>query len=75
MQDTVPAALAAMHEWGWSHASIRDPDGQLFFALPRHDGIPLTLFLDSQHRVVDTLLSNVYADQLEGGAKRITGRS
>jgi thiol-disulfide isomerase/thioredoxin len=75
MQDAPGAALQAMHEWGWNHASIRDPEGRLYFALPRHDGIPMTLFLDAEHRVVDTHLSNIYADQLEAGAKRITGRT
>jgi thiol-disulfide isomerase/thioredoxin len=73
-QDGTAAALAAMHEWGWTHASIWDPEGRLYFALPGHVGIPQTLFLDSQHRVVETLLTNVYADQLEAGAKRITGQ-
>jgi thiol-disulfide isomerase/thioredoxin len=73
MQDSSGPALAAMREWGWTHSSIIDREGRLFGALPRHEGIPMTFFLDSQHRVVDTILSNVAVDQLQAGARRITG--
>jgi thiol-disulfide isomerase/thioredoxin len=71
IQDAPTDAVFAMQGWGWTHESIWDPKGMVGASMPRHDGIPLTFFLDRNHHVVDTVLSNVSYQQLLAGAARI----
>jgi hypothetical protein len=74
INDAPTDALAAMQGWQWTHESIWDPQGQVGYSLPRHEGVPITFFLDEQHRVVDSILSTASYDQLYLGTVRITGR-
>lgn len=51
MQDTVAGARGFYRKWGWHQPSIADPSGTLAASLAV-TGLPTTLFLNSQHRIV-----------------------
>lgn len=54
-QDTDGDARAFYREFGWTHPSIRDPSGDIAAQLGLQ-GLPTTLFLDRQHRVVSRII-------------------
>ncbi|HEY8645430.1 MAG TPA: TlpA disulfide reductase family protein [Gaiellaceae bacterium] len=67
-QDATTGANAAAG-WGWHHTNVWDPRGQITQKLAA-DGIPTTIFLDSQHRVVKKIVSAATRDQLEQGLRK-----
>ena len=64
-QDPATGANAAAG-WGWHHTNVWDPRDQIGQKLAP-DGLPTTIFLDSQHRVVKKILGATTRDQLEQG--------
>jgi thiol-disulfide isomerase/thioredoxin len=50
-QDTERGARAFYREWGWTWPSVFDPNGAIAAQLGLQ-GLPTTLFLDRQHRLV-----------------------
>jgi thiol-disulfide isomerase/thioredoxin len=67
-QDAMAGARAA-NEWGWHHTNVWDPKGAIADQL-KIEGLPTTIFLDAQHRVVEKILSNATAAELEQGLKK-----
>ena len=51
IQDTPAGARDFYRRWGWTWPSVSDPSGELAARLGLQ-GLPTTLFLDEQHRVV-----------------------
>lgn len=51
IQDTQAGARAFHEEWDWTWPSVFDPNGSIAARLGLQ-GLPTTLFLDRQHRVV-----------------------
>jgi cytochrome c biogenesis protein CcmG/thiol:disulfide interchange protein DsbE len=64
-RDAAAGANAAA-SWGWHHTNIWDPQARIGQKLAP-DGLPTTIFLDSQHRVVTKILGAASRDQLEQG--------
>lgn len=55
LQDSEGAARAFYEEWGWTHPSVFDPDGEISFSLGLQ-GTPSTFFLDREHRVATRIV-------------------
>lgn len=55
IQDTKSGAKGFYRRWGWKHPSVFDPSGSISarFGL---QGLPTTVFLDKQHRVVTQIV-------------------
>ncbi len=54
-QDNDNDARTFYREFGWTHPSIRDPSGALAARLGLQ-GLPTTIFLDRQHRIVTRII-------------------
>lgn len=65
-QDTPEDARAFYREFGWTHPSISDPDGELATKLGLQ-GLPTTIFLDSSHREVGRVVGETDFAGLERG--------
>ena len=57
VQDTKSGAAAFYTRFGWRHPSIYDPNGVIAARLGLQ-GLPTTLFLDRQHRIVGRILGD-----------------
>lgn len=68
-QDTAAGARAFYRRWSWEHPSIFDPDGSLAarFGLV---GLPMTFFLDADHRVVARIVGAGTLSEFESGLRR-----
>ena len=67
-QDTSAGARAFYGRWGWRHPSIFDPDGRLASRLGLV-GLPMTVFLDAQHRVVSRIVGAGTLIDFESGLR------
>jgi thiol-disulfide isomerase/thioredoxin len=69
IQDTKAAARTFYAEWGWTWPSVFDPSGSISarFAL---QGLPTTLFLDREHRVVARIVGEGSFERFEAGLER-----
>ena len=67
-QDALVGANAA-NGWGWRHTNVWDPNGHLLHTL-HIDGLPTTIFLDAQHRVVKRILGAATRERLEQGLRK-----
>ena len=69
VQDSVADAKAFYRRFGWRHPSIFDPQGVIAarFGL---QGLPATLFLDRQHRVVAKILGDTNLAGFEAGSRQ-----
>ena len=69
VQDSVADAKAFYRRFGWRHPSIFDPQGVIAarFGL---QGLPATLFLDRQHRVVAKILGETNLAGFDQGLQR-----
>jgi thiol-disulfide isomerase/thioredoxin len=67
-QDTDGDARAFYRDFGWSHPSIRDPDGSIAARLGLQ-GLPTTLFLDRRHRIVTKIIGATNVDGFEEGLR------
>jgi thiol-disulfide isomerase/thioredoxin len=72
VQDSVADAKAFYRRFGWRHPSIFDPQGVIAarFGL---QGLPATLFLDRQHRVVAKILGDTNLAGFDQGLQRALG--
>lgn len=70
-QDTDGDARGFYREFGWSHPSIRDPDGSAAarFGL---QGLPTTIFLDRRHRIVTRIIGATNLAGFEQGLEQAT---
>ncbi len=69
VQDSLADAKAFYRRFGWRHPSIFDPQGVIAarFGL---QGLPATLFLDRQHRVVAKILGETNLAGFDQGLQR-----
>ena len=72
IQDSRAAAKAFYRRFGWRHPSIFDPNG-LIAARFRLQGLPATLFLDRQHRVVARILGETNLAGFDAGFRQALG--
>ena len=72
IQDTKGGAKAFYRRWAWKHPSIFDPSGAIAarFGL---QGLPTTLFLDKQHRIVGRIVGAGDLAAFEQGLRRAEG--
>jgi len=68
-QDTKEGAQSFYRLWGWQHPSVFDPNGSL---AARYGlvGLPMTLFLDAEHRVVGRIVGAGRLSDFEAGLRR-----
>lgn len=71
IQDTKTAAKAFYRRFGWRHPSIFDPHG-LIATRFQLQGLPATLFLNRQHRVVAKILGETNLAGFEAGYRQAT---
>ena len=71
-EDTKPAARAFYRRYGFHHPSIFDPGGALARRLGL-TGLPTTLFLDRQHRIVATVVGAGTLSGFEGALRIALG--
>ena len=69
IQDTRGAARDFYRRWGWTWPSVFDPSGELAARLGLQ-GMPTTLFLDEQHRVVARIVGEGDFGGFEEGLAR-----
>ncbi len=67
-QDTESGAAAFYDRWSWSHPSIFDPNGEIANELGLQ-GLPTTVFLDAQHRVVTRIVGATTLSGFEEGLR------
>jgi thiol-disulfide isomerase/thioredoxin len=72
IQDSRSEAKAFYRRFGWRHPSIFDPNG-LIAARFRLQGLPATLFLDRQHRVVARILGETNLAGFDAGFRQALG--
>jgi len=72
-EDSRTAAQAFYRRFGFHHPSIFDPKGVLARRLGLK-GLPATLFLDSRHRVVATVVGAGRLSRFEGALRVALGR-
>lgn len=70
-QDSDGGARAFYREFGWTHPSIRDPSGELAARLGLQ-GLPTTIFLDRQHRIVTRIIGATNRAGFEQGLRAAT---
>ncbi len=68
-QDVRGDARSFYQRWHWSHPSIFDPDGSLAAKLALQ-GLPTTIFLDAQHRIVTRIVGAGDLADFEGGLRQ-----
>lgn len=71
IQDSKNGAKSFYRRFGWHHPSISDPSGKLAVRLGVQ-GLPTTLFLDRQHRVVAQITGETNLDGFNKGYTRST---
>lgn len=71
IQDTKTAAKAFYRRFGWRHPSIFDRNG-LIATRFQLQGLPATLFLNRQHRVVAKILGETNLAGFEAGYRQAT---
>jgi thiol-disulfide isomerase/thioredoxin len=69
VQDSVADAKAFYRRFGWRHPSLFDPHGVIAARLGLQ-GLPATLFLDRQHRVVAKILGDTNLAGFEAGYRQ-----
>ena len=69
IQDSKTAAQAFYRRFGWRHPSIFDPNG-LIATRFQLQGLPATLFLNRQHRVVAKILGETDLAGFEAGYRK-----
>ncbi len=69
VQDSREGAKAFYRRFAWRHPSISDPQGTVA-ASPGVPGLPATLFLDRDHRVVARILGDTNLAGFEAGYRR-----
>lgn len=69
IQDSKSGAKSFYRRFGWHHPSISDPSGKLAVRLGVR-GLPTTLFLDRQHRVVAQIAGETNLDGFNKGYNR-----
>ena len=69
IQDTEDGARDFYRRWGWKHPSVFDKSGNLA-ARYGLQGLPTTVFLDSEHRVVGRIVGAGTLVQFEDGLSR-----
>jgi len=67
-QDTKSGAASFYKRWSWSHPSIFDPSGELANELGLQ-GLPTTVFLDAQHRIVTRIVGATTLSGFEEGLR------
>jgi thiol-disulfide isomerase/thioredoxin len=72
IQDTRGGARDFYSRWGWTWPSVFDPSGQLAARLGLQ-GLPTTLFLDTEHRVVARIVGEGDFAGFEAGLEQATG--
>ncbi len=68
LQDTKSGARDFYREWGWSHPTVFDPNGEISFALGLQ-GTPTTYFLDEEHRLVTQIVGETDLAGFEEGLR------
>lgn len=73
-QDNSGDAKAFYREFGWKHPSVADPDGGTAarFGL---QGLPTTIFLDKQHRLVTEIIGETNLEGFERGLREAISAS
>lgn len=71
IQDSKSGAKSFYRRFGWHHPSISDPSGKLAVRLGVQ-GLPTTLFLDRQHRVVAQISGETNLDGFVRGYRAST---
>lgn len=71
-EDTKAGARAFYRRYGYHHPSIFDPQGTLAHRLGL-TGLPTTLFLDRQHRIVATIVGAGTVSGFDGALKVALG--
>lgn len=71
IQDSRGGARDFYRRWGWTWPSVFDPSGQLAARLGLQ-GLPTTLFLDEQHRVVARIVGEGDFAGFEAGLEQAT---
>ena len=66
IQDSRAGARDFYRQWGWAWPSVFDPSGELAARLGLQ-GLPTTLFLDEEHRVVARIVGEGNFDGFEEG--------
>jgi len=69
MQDSKGAARAFYRRWRWRHPSIFDPRGELAAKLGLQ-GLPTTIFLDHEHRIVARIVGATDRAGFENGLRQ-----
>ncbi|HVN62128.1 MAG TPA: TlpA family protein disulfide reductase [Gaiellaceae bacterium] len=73
-EDAADDGAAAAARWHWPQPSISDPSGAI--AWPFHStppGLPTTVFLNANHRVVGRVTGEIFSAQLESGWQKAGG--
>jgi thiol-disulfide isomerase/thioredoxin len=72
IQDTRGGARGFYRRWAWKHPSIFDPDGSIAarFGL---QGLPTTLFLNKEHRIVGRIVGAGDLGRFNEGLRRAEG--
>ena len=68
-QDVQGDAQSFYRRWRWSHPSIFDPDGTLAARLALQ-GLPTTIFLDAEHRIVTRIVGAGSLADFEDGLRQ-----
>lgn len=68
-QDTKSGARSFYRRWDWMHPSVFDPSGSLT-ALYGLVGLPTTVFLDAEHRIVARIVGAGTLADFEAGLRR-----
>lgn len=71
IQDSQSGARDFYRRWGWTWPSISDPSGELAARLGLQ-GLPTTLFLDEEHRVVARIVGEGDFAGFEAGLEQAT---
>jgi thiol-disulfide isomerase/thioredoxin len=70
-QDSKDEARSFYRRYGWSFASVFDPDGRIADSLGMQ-GTPTTIFLDAEHREVARIVGETDEAGLTNGLERAT---
>jgi cytochrome c biogenesis protein CcmG/thiol:disulfide interchange protein DsbE len=73
LQDTRRGARDFYRQFDWTFPSIADPNGELA-AKARLQGMPTTIFLDSDHREATRIVGETNEAGFEAGLRKATGK-